>query len=476
MKKILSVLLVVTLFVSVFVGCGKAEVVNSTQGTSNDVDVIKEEASKEGFSWDMASGAQIKVLLNQHPYAEALIKKIPEFEALTGITVEHAVTPEENYFDKVTTSLNSRSGDPDVFMTGAYQVWEYAPPGYIEPLEKYIDDPNLTSDEYNFDDFYKGIVGALRWDLVPGHPTGVGSQWALPMGFEQYTLAYNKRIFEERGLEPPTTMEELKALCVELNEFDGKGTYALALRGTRNWATIHPGYMTTFANYGAKDYEIEDGKLVSKVNSPEAVKMTEDWIEMIETGGSPTWSNYTWYQAGADLGAGKAAMLFDADVVEYFQNPEGASQEAGNIAWVPAPLPEGQDSLNSNLWTWALSMNAESKNKVASWLFIQYFTGPEYQLWSVLEADAVNPPRMSVFQDENVTEMLASADGYKETFEATIEGTTIQFTPQPYFFELTTEWASTLQDIVGGKYDTVQEAMDQLKDKMDKALEDVEVN
>ena len=57
----------------------------------------------------------------------------------------------------------------------------------------------------------------------------------------------------------------------------------------------------------------------------------------------------------------------------------------------------------------------------------------------------------------------------------TIAGTTICFTPNPYFFELTTEWAATLQDLVAGKYSSTQEAMDQLKAKMDAALEDVEV-
>jgi hypothetical protein len=39
-------------------------------------------------------------------------------------------------------------------------------------------------------------------------------------------------------------MAELADLCTKLKEFNGAGTYALAVRGSRNWATIHPGYMT----------------------------------------------------------------------------------------------------------------------------------------------------------------------------------------------------------------------------------------
>lgn len=433
----------------------------------------QEVAGTGGFRWDMASGSAIKVLLNQHPYSEAIIKKIPDFEKVTGIRVEYAITPEENYFDKVTTSLNSRTGDPDIFMTGAYQIWEYAGADFIQNLDPFIQDSNLLSPDYDIEDIYPGVLGTLRWDLVPGHMTGRGPLWALPLGFELYSLAYNKKVFEKFGLTPPKTMEELITVCEKLREFDGKGTYPIALRGSRNWGTIHPGFMSTFANYGARDFAVENGRLVSKVNSPESVKMTEDWVRLIKTGGAPAWSGYTWYQAGADLGAGKAAMLFDADINGYFQTGKGASKEAENIAWTVMPLPAGQDEINSNLWTWAIAMNKASRNKLAAWLFLQYFTGAEYSLWSALEMNAVDPARKSVWNNPEFQAKMADREGYYETFQATIDGTRILFTPQPHFFETTTEWAATLQSIVAGKYTSVQDALDILKRKMDEAVEDV---
>lgn len=464
---ICSLLMIVSM-----VGCNNQGNGSNGGSTNTSTDV---ESPAEGFSWDMASGSTIEVMFNQHTYAEAIIQKIPEFEKLTGIKVEYALTPEENYFDKLTTALNSRSGNPDLFMTGAYQIWEYAPAGYVADLTPFLEDPNLTNADYNVDDFYPKIIDGLKWDLVPGHKVGTGPQWALPIGFETNNLAYNKRVFDELGLEPPKTMDELLALCEKLDEFDGPGTYALAIRGARNWGTIHAGYMTTYSNYGASDFEIEDGKLVSKVNSPEAIEMTQMWVDLIEAGGSPSWSSYTWYQAGADLGAGKAAMLFDASCNGYFQNPEGASQEAGNIAWVSPPLPDGKTEINSNLWTWSMAMNEYSKEKTAAWLFLQYFTGKEYSLWASINASVADPARQSVFNDADFQEVFAKSEGYGKAMEETVGGTTIQFTPQPHFFETTTEWASTLQDIVGGKYDSVEEGMNALKKKMDEIVEDVEV-
>ena len=166
----------------------------------------------------------------------------------------------------------------------------------------------------------------------------------------------------------------------KLNGFNGKDTYALALRGDREWQNIVTSYITTYRNYGAKDFEIENGKLVSKVNSKEAVEMTAMWVKLIKAGVSPAWISSKWYQAGADLGAGKAAMLFDADNNSYFQNIEGYSKEAGNIAWTTAPVQEKGKDVYSNLWTWGLAINKNSKHELASWLFLQYFTSKEFLL------------------------------------------------------------------------------------------------
>jgi len=101
-------------------------------------------ADDSKFDWKQATGTKLVVMLNKHPYADAIIKKLPEFKELTGIDVEFTETPEENYFDKLTTALASKNGNPDVFMTGTYQLWDYASAGYMEPLDGYLNDPAQT--------------------------------------------------------------------------------------------------------------------------------------------------------------------------------------------------------------------------------------------------------------------------------------------------------------------------------------------
>ena len=77
------------------------------------------------FDWRAHEGESLKLLLNQHPYQQALVGELPKFTELTGIEVTYDVFPEQNYFDKVTIDLQAGEASTyDVFMTGAYMIWQ----------------------------------------------------------------------------------------------------------------------------------------------------------------------------------------------------------------------------------------------------------------------------------------------------------------------------------------------------------------
>jgi len=118
-------------------------------------------------------------------------------------------------------------------------------------------------------------------------------------------------------------------------------------------------------------------------------------------------------------------------------------------------------------------MNAYSQNQDAAWIFMQYFTGPEFQEW----AGTRNPdaPRRSVANSPRYLEVVGASVGYLEALEADLPFATIQFTPQPRFFESTTMWAATLQDLVAGQYESVEVAMRGLAERKTALLADVEL-
>ena len=427
-------------------------------------------APAEGFNWKAHDGEELKLLLNQHPYQQALVGELDKFTELTGIKVTYDVFPEQNYFDKVTIDLQAGEASTyDVFMTGAYMIWQYSPAGWMEPLEPYINDPAKTNPDYDFEDILPDLRNSEMWNGEPG-PTnlGQGSQYALPWGWEANAYMYRKDLLEKGGLKVPTTLDELVDVSKKLKEQNPEMA-GIVVRGSLNWATIHPGYMTMYASQGCKDY---DEKMHPQMNSDCAVEVTKKWADMVKSAGPEAWTTYTWYQAGTDFGQGKAATLFDADILGYFQNqPDAAAKEVlGNVAWAPGPLgPDGK--LRTNIWIWSLAMNAGSKKKDASWYFMQWATGKDFLTTGATKYNMVNPVRQSVWDNKEFQDKMAQQTDYLKTFQTiSSNDMKIQFTPQPLFFETTTEWAQALQDIYAGA--DAKERLDKLVESLTEQLKD----
>ncbi|HTF47048.1 MAG TPA: sugar ABC transporter substrate-binding protein, partial [Pseudonocardia sp.] len=111
-------------------------------------------------------------------------------------------------------------------------------------------------------------------------------------------------------------------------------------------------FMTQFTREGCVDYTSEGGKLTAAMNSPKAVDLTNKWVALAKAAGPVSWTTYEYPNCTADLGAGTAMMVYDADSATYPQNIKGNAAQAGNLAWHPGPAgPDG--NYGTNLWTWS---------------------------------------------------------------------------------------------------------------------------
>jgi multiple sugar transport system substrate-binding protein len=107
-----------------------------------------------GFDWRKAEGTEISVLQTPHPYQVAFQPLLAEFTELTGITVKADLVAEADYFTRLNTELASGAGNYDAFMTGAYFIWTYGPPGWMEDLKPWLQNASATNPDYDFEDIY----------------------------------------------------------------------------------------------------------------------------------------------------------------------------------------------------------------------------------------------------------------------------------------------------------------------------------
>ena len=76
----------------------------------------------------------------------------------------------------------------------------------------------------------------------------------------------------------PTNLAELSATAAKLTK-DLGGPYGIGVRGSRSWATIHPGFLSGYSSFGEKDLTLgTDGKLKAAMNSAGSKAFHKQWV------------------------------------------------------------------------------------------------------------------------------------------------------------------------------------------------------
>jgi multiple sugar transport system substrate-binding protein len=439
--------------------------------TGSLLNAMQSRALAADYDWMANKGQTLRLLLNKHPYADATLQNLKHFEEMTGLKVTYDIFPEDVYFDKVTAALSSKSTQYDVFMTGAYQTWQYGPAGWLVDLNEFIKDSSKTAPNYDWEDILPNLRSSTAWSGKPGEPLGTANakQWALPWGFEINDVSYNKQIFDQLKIDPPKNLPDMIEIGGRISK-DVPGVYGVGTRGSRSWATIHAGYLSGFTNYGGHDFSTDGGTLKPTMNSKEGKDFTKLWVDMLHKAGPKNWTQYTWYEVANDLGAGASGMIYDADIIGFFQ--QTGTKEAGHIGYEAfTPNPDAK-APTPNIWIWSLAMSAFSQKRDAAWRFMQWASGTEQLTFGATKANHVDPVRQSVWKAPDFQSRLkATYPGFLEEFQGAAPGAKIYFTPQPLFFNVTTDWAAALQKMYAGQV-SVDDGLDQLAANITQQLSD----
>ncbi len=323
------------------------------------------QAAKGGFNWKKFSGAKIRFMNNTHDWSTDLIPKaLPEFEKLTGIKVQWEVLAENQFRQKLTLELSSTPESIDGYMS--LPSWDgiaFYQSGWYEPIEKYLKSSDLTSPDFDFKDFFPSCV-----QIATVRNTLVG----VPLYPEVQMLYFAKEKFQEKKVKVPETFEEFAAAAEKL--YDKNANYAGYVSRGDGIQAVYTLAPFVFGMGGR--WLDENGR--PDMTSEAFVKALELYSGTLRKFGPPGIAGQTWAQNQVVFGQGNAAMNTDSsNFVSTYENPK-KSKIAGKVGY--APVPRGPAGLRSSLISWCLSIGSKSKNKEATWLFIQWLASKEMVL------------------------------------------------------------------------------------------------
>lgn len=187
------------------------------------------------------------VLRNQTFTWPALQSVLPDFEAATGLTVqlEPGVSSGVDHLTEVTTAYAAGDSPWDVVSDSDESGPVLARAGWLTPLDDII--PQETWDDY---------PPVMRESMEIWNKFD-GATYRIPTDLAVGYVFYRKDIFDERGLQPPNTWEEMIEIGLQLTDRD-RGVYFTTDALTKSGLLfVYLAYLTSQTN--GQVFEFDDG-------------------------------------------------------------------------------------------------------------------------------------------------------------------------------------------------------------------------
>lgn len=274
MKRIASVLLVIVMALSLFVGCGKTK----TAGEIGDGKI------KVGIPGNVTIPD-----MNTNGLSVYL-------EEATGldITWEEFASGASNYTQQITLMFTGGEKLPDVMVgfdgLGHYTVNQFGEDGIFQDLSELIADgkaPNYEKALKQLPEVTQKYVKEKGTNTVDGK-----SFYSLPsVGVEaiddqQSMIQINKKWLENVGMEVPTNIKELEAVCKAFMEQDANGngdpSDEIPMLDPKDNTEIRDWMINAFVEYNSANFNVKDGKVWDPITSDEfreAIKCINDFTK-----------------------------------------------------------------------------------------------------------------------------------------------------------------------------------------------------
>ncbi|MFD4958334.1 ABC transporter substrate-binding protein [Microbacterium sp. NPDC058389] len=281
---------------------------------------------------------------------------IPAFEAShPGIHVEYAPVDTNDYNAAIQSQLEGGTG-PDLIMCRPFDVnRQWISKGYFDDLS----DLDAIS---SFDD-----TALTAWAGDDGAP------YCVPVASVLAGFYYNKAIFDELGLEVPTTQQEFIDVLDAIKE---DGTYApLALGSADGWQLAYNMLYQVGPNY----WKGEEGRLglidgSQKLTDPafvEGFTVFDSFSDYLPSG----FESISYEDMTQLFSLGKAAILPDGSWQISQINTSGL--DVGVFGAPPAN--EGDTRYQQEMADMAIGLNADSEKKEAATEFLEWLGTSEFQ-------------------------------------------------------------------------------------------------
>ena len=286
-------------------------------------------------------------------------------EANPGIKLNLEVVSWNDVYTVVSTRI-SNGNAPDILNIDTFA--DYATEGLLLPVKDYCP-------EELYNDFFPAFIQQSVID---------GTVWAVPDLASARAMYYNKDIFDEVGIQVPTTWAELQDACQSIKDFYNGDVYPWGMDMTTDEGQAAFSYYAWNNNGGFVD---KDGNWA--LNSDANVDAVNFAVGLYQKGfTNPSPATQTRYDLQDMFGAGKMAMVITTNQLPTYLKEKGYSINYGTAA---LPHNDGAETGATGVMDRVMAFKDDSASDQAArnaaiGKFLTFFYSPEmYTGWVSME-------------------------------------------------------------------------------------------
>lgn len=283
---------------------------------------------------------------------------------------------------------------PDLFYVDSAIAPEWIDQGLLQPLDD-------TAKKLNIDTgaFYPGYLDAFKGPD--------GELFGFPKDGNTLAMAYNTKMFEKAGLQPPANWDELVAAAPKLKASGVDTPYCLS-------STLDRALVFVYQNGGAL---LTEDKKATALDQPASKDGLRWYLGLFKQGAGKRPADLGADWCGKAFGDQKVAAIFEGGWLDSFM----ASQYP-KVSYQWAAMPQGKQQTTLG-FTVSYSIGTDSKNKEAAEVLLSYLVGTEgMTLWT--KGGVANPSRKDV-QAAADKKVLVDGAAYAKPWSFTPGFTTI---------------------------------------------------
>jgi len=380
--------------------------------------VKAQEVEKSKLGWPLPSDAKKyagTVLTCIHESSQpsmTMAKYIGDFEEATGIKINMELTKWDEVFKKTSLDLAGGTGTYDEFYLEGEIRSSFVEAGYVERLNPWIEKKEITSPEFSLDMYFPIAVWALGVyppDTRYSYKSINGDLFCLPFDNAAMLLFYRKDLFDDpklqeafknkygQDLKVPETWDDYQKVAEFFTKKfnpDSPTEYGTAEQMKRHDAmTCH--FLNYLFSFGGGIFD-DQGNVI--FDSPESLEALNYYMNM-KNYSPPGATTYTWDEAASAMAEGLVAMSINwNEFAPVFEDAE-KSKVVGKIFYAIPPMKVKHTPVGGGA---GAAMSKFSKNKEATWLFLQWLTSNAVQN-QITKDGCLSSTVISAFEDpENI--------------------------------------------------------------------------